>query len=201
MNFFHTVLSAIFPPTHDEQLLASLSEAELLGKVRVREIPHGMSFLPYRDPVVRALIWQTKYKRDDRAIALLSKILHEQLLQIKAPHLIIPIPLSTKRSRERGYNQVSAFAERAVAGTPHTFLEHALIRTRHTIPQTQLSRKERLVNLHDAFAVPDTHKERIKDASCILVDDVTTTSTTLGEARRTLLTAGAKMVTVVAMAH
>ncbi|MBX4216262.1 ComF family protein, partial [Candidatus Parcubacteria bacterium] len=54
-------------------------------------------------------------------------------------------------------------------------------------------------NIQGAFAVADT--ATIRGASVVLIDDVTTTGATFLEARETLLAAGAKEVTALAVAH
>ena len=56
------------------------------------------------------------------------------------------------------------------------------------MPQTSLSKKERLTNLRRAFAVKDA--SRITDKRILLIDDVFTTGTTLHECAKTLRKAG-----------
>jgi predicted amidophosphoribosyltransferase len=83
---------------------------------------------------------------------------------------------------------------------PH-ILEDALLRTRDTVPQTQLSRKQRLTNVVGCFAVASEVRTQIHGAHIVIIDDVITTGATLAEARLTLLRAGASRVDVLAFAR
>ncbi len=77
-----------------------------------------------------------------------------------------------------------------------------LVRTRHTPPQTELDRAQRLKNLHGAFTinargVPNT----ISSLHILLLDDVMTTGTTLRSAKAALATLRPASITCVALAH
>ena len=76
---------------------------------------------------------------------------------------------------------------------------HALIRTRSTAPQTGLGRKERRVNIKDAFSAREP--EKIEGKRILLVDDVYTTGATVDECSRVLLDHGAKTVDVLTVAR
>jgi predicted amidophosphoribosyltransferase len=78
------------------------------------------------------------------------------------------------------------------------YAPRALEKERETTPQTGLSKAERLKNLHDAFIVPKP--ELLSGRIVYLFDDVTTTGTTLNEAKRALEQAGATVFSV-ALAH
>lgn len=102
--------------------------------------------------------------------------------------LVIPVPLSNKRLKHRGYNQ-SALLAGYLAKKLNIAIDYdSLIRIRDTVPQTELKKKERMKNLINAFAVNNPNK--IKDRKIILVDDVYTTGRTLEECSKTLKKAG-----------
>jgi len=106
--------------------------------------------------------------------------------------VIVPVPLHSKRLRERGFNQ-SLLLARHVAeslGAQIDFL--ALRRVRYTTPQTGLGKKERKKNVRKAFQVvePSVFKGR----TVLLVDDVATTGNTLDECARVLKRSGCKKV-------
>jgi ComF family protein len=106
--------------------------------------------------------------------------------------LTIPVPLHPKRLRERGFNQ-SLLLARHVAyllGTELDFL--TLRRIRYTQPQTGLRSEERKRNIRKAFEI--TNREAVKGRNVLLVDDVTTTGSTLNECTRVLKRAGAERV-------
>lgn len=105
--------------------------------------------------------------------------------------LVVPVPLSPDRQAERGYNQ-SALLARPVAlklGWPYQPL--CLKRTRITKSQVSLSVNERKLNVAGAFtAIP----ELVTGKQILLLDDVTTTGSTLKECTLALKQAGAKHV-------
>ncbi len=111
-------------------------------------------------------------------------------------YIVIPIPLSEKRLRWRGFNQAEIIA--------HEFSEHFkyelnldLKRIKYQKPQAELSENERLNNLKSAFIWKGENlqgKNILEGKTIILIDDVTTTGTTLNEAARVLKMAGAEEV-------
>jgi predicted amidophosphoribosyltransferase len=73
----------------------------------------------------------------------------------------------------------------------------SLIKVKETPPQIGLSAGERLTNIKNAFSV----RGSLKDLSLLLVDDVITTGATGRECSKMLMKAGAKDVTVLALAR
>jgi ComF family protein len=202
MNFFHTLLSIVFPETEEQALVRALTKADIDKLLYVSPLPHGVGLTSYRDEQIRALVWEAKYKKNAHAHALMAHVLGEHLSShYDEVPILIPIPLSPKRAKERGYNQVEEVLKAVCEDPLLRYDASLLVRVRETTPQTQLGRKERLTNLSGAFAVPDDRREQVKGKHFILVDDVATTGTTLTEARRALMHAGAKAVATVAFAH
>ena len=65
-----------------------------------------------------------------------------------------------------------------------------------------MNRKERRANVKGAFGLNDPyHRQRIKDKTVILVDDVLTTGATVNECSQVLIDAGAKTVNVLTLAR
>lgn len=155
----------------------------------------------YRHTHTRALLWQAKYYEHPHALKLLGNMLGNVIARAyRGQQLLVPIPLSHARLRERGYNQVTRVLEAALPYCGEaTLVTDLLIRTKHTPSQTTLSRNERLTNLTDAFRVRDCSVA--KDTPILLIDDVMTTGATLKEAQKTLKTAGYTNVTCIALAH
>lgn len=104
---------------------------------------------------------------------------------------VVPVPLSKKRKRLRGYNQAEVFARRfcALAGLP--FHAQLLARIRDTAPQKQLSAQERKNNLKNAFKIVGNVVNLNK---VLLVDDIYTTGSTMDAAALALKQAGVKEV-------
>ncbi len=101
--------------------------------------------------------------------------------------VVVPVPLSARRLRERGYNQALEVA-RTLAAARELPLEHGLCtRRRDTPAQSELPWAERARNVRGAFVCHPGVEGRV----VAVVDDVMTTGATLGELARTLKRAGA----------
>lgn len=108
--------------------------------------------------------------------------------------LLLPVPLSDARLRERGYNQAAVLA-RALGRLAQVPVEvDAVLRTRDAPAQATLSRAERLSHLRGAFAIEPAAAPRLRDLRLAVVDDVMTTGATVHELARTLQRAGVRSV-------
>lgn len=114
--------------------------------------------------------------------------------------LIVPVPLHPKRFRWRGFNQAELLAEDIAKYFDLPLEKSALARQKNNIPQVEVrDRRERMENIKDAFVCIGA--EKIKGKIVILVDDVATTSATLGECAKALKKSGAKEVWGVVVAR
>ncbi|NLK67977.1 MAG: ComF family protein [Clostridiaceae bacterium] len=114
----------------------------------------------------------------------------EQRLIIKPNYdIIIPTPLHRTRKRERGYNQSELLASRLAFYLKIPMLKNVLVKKVNTAPQSTLGRGERLKNLIGAFQVNNSNL--IEGNRILLVDDITTTGSTLEKCAEVLLNAGA----------
>ncbi len=91
--------------------------------------------------------------------------------------LIVPVPLHSRREKERGYNQSALFAQGLSYSLEIPWSKDALIRPRGTTTQTKKTRLERFANVSTAFQVKD--EKAIRGKHILLVDDVMTTGATL----------------------
>lgn len=105
--------------------------------------------------------------------------------------LIVPMPLSAPRLRERGFNQALELARAARDQAMPPLRADVSIKLRDTAPQTRLPWQARRRNIRGAFVTV----ERLDGLHVIVVDDVLTTGETLSELARTLKKAGAATVT------
>lgn len=129
----------------------------------------------------------------------LSKPLGRFLLDVELPPFdgIVPVPLSLKGLRERGFNQSLLLARVVSKHVKVPLLMDILFKKKDTSPQIGLSKKERLSNLKGAFEV----KGDIGGLRLLLIDDVMTTGATATECSKMLMKAGAKEVIVLIIAR
>ncbi|KXK26892.1 MAG: DNA utilization protein GntX [candidate division WS6 bacterium OLB20] len=107
--------------------------------------------------------------------------------------LLVPVPLSAKRLKWRGFNQAGVIARQIDAAR----YREALVRNRHTPPQAELDAAARSVNLTGAFAV----NRDVRGMDIIVVDDVYTTGATARECCDTLIAAGCRSCRVLVWAY
>ncbi len=108
---------------------------------------------------------------------------------------VVPVPLHPRREAQRGFNQAEELA-RVVSARLGRPVRRALVRVRDTPSQTELDEEQRRRNVREAFAV----RGRVGGLRLLLVDDVVTTGSTLGECAAVLRRAGAEDVCAVAVA-
>jgi len=157
---------------------------------------------------LRELIHLLKYERVRPAANVLGRMLAEAVADLRglfqdAPVLVVPVPLHSRKQRQRGYNQSELIARAAlkVLGADGRFQMDGSIleRRRETQSQIGLSSHQRRENIRGAFAV--TQPEAITNREILLVDDVFTTGTTVSECARVLRRAGASRVYVATVAR
>ena len=111
--------------------------------------------------------------------------------------VLLPIPLSTQRLSERGFNQALMLAHHLSRAKTQS---QTLLRMRDTPAQSSLKRSERLTNLTGAFAVAPLMALHLRGKKILLIDDVVTSGATLNFAARVLKQAGAAHVGALVLA-
>jgi ComF family protein len=151
-------------------------------------------------PPLAPVIRRFKFRGDHAPCQWLAGLLAEKVRsspELASVEVIQPVPLHWLRRLRRGYNQAGALAH-ALGKRLNLEVVDELVRIRNTPPQVHLPRAKRLENVRGAFAV---HKAvRVPGRHVLLVDDVTTTGATAGEAARILLAAGASRVSLAVLA-
>ena len=169
------------------------------------------SFLFYGkyNSLLRELIKKAKFHHNRAAIKFLGELLallfYENHHQDFSPFYsldIVPMPLHKKRLHNRGYNQCLELAKmftkklKTLAPQIHINLHyHYLQKSRYTIPQSSLERKERLTNTKNSFQTNNDNLEKI-----LLIDDIATTNSTLKEVCKTLKKSNIKSIDVLVIA-
>jgi ComF family protein len=108
--------------------------------------------------------------------------------------LLLPMPLSSQRLRERGFNQSWELARRVARQRRIDTAADWLLRIRDTAHQVDLPQARRAANVRGAFLVDPRQVHRVAGRRVALVDDVMTSGATADEAARALLAAGAASV-------
>jgi ComF family protein len=151
------------------------------------------------DGPIRQVLHSLKYRRNLSLGDTLAQAMAQDIGKLNwSIDIVVPIPLSDKRRRERGYNQVALVAMPLADILKWMYKPQALKRIRETQSQVGLSLEERRVNVTNAFQA-DTRL--VSDKSVLLMDDVATTGATLSAAASALTVAGAKKVYALTLAR
>lgn len=166
----------------------------------------------YRHPPIKKALHLLKYKNGKNLAKIFASVLYGKISEEIADYklmenfsniILIPIPLSRKRYRERGYNQAELFCKELVKLDDYTNFkleENILIKPKETEHQARIkNRNERMKNIIGSFSVQNEYL--IKNKNIILIDDILTTGATLTEAKKVLKKAGARKVIAFTVAH
>lgn len=141
----------------------------------------------YADPI-NQIVQQFKYHEKLHHQRLLTQL----ILQLPLPRVqaIVPMPISTARLCERGYNQAMLIAEGVAKQLNLPIWQPVLRRAEHT--QKGLSRLERIAGIEQQF-VPDL-RVRTRFRRVMIIDDVVTTGSSIYALSQTLTTLGCQRI-------
>lgn len=213
----NTILNLLFP----EKCLGCKESGTLLCelctqnmKTAERETARNiLALFDYREGVIKRALHALKYYKKKGLAEILGSVLYENMLEeisalktfsIGKPIIVIPVPLSNSRYKERGYNQADLIAKGFMRNAPKELFElktNIIIKAKDTKAQARIKdRKERLRNISGAFAINRDMNE-ISGRTIIVIDDITTTGGTITEIIKLLKENGAKKVIGLAVAH
>lgn len=105
--------------------------------------------------------------------------------------VILPVPVHKRRRRRRGYNQAHLLAKYVSETLKIPMDTEFLYRVGNTKPQKELGKKERKINLKNAFKIS---RNELQYDRVLLIDDIYTTGATLDSAARALKCAGVREI-------
>ena len=212
MKLFHLILDLLFPPkcVLCGKLLQK-SELDLCHSCRSEISDHPKPKNPIQFLASRTVLWYyegnvrkslLRYKFSNRRSYAAS---YGRLLAMKLQReypdgfeVLTWTPISPLRKFRRGYDQVELLAQ-TVAEELGMEITPTLTKIRHNPPQSGIQGyAKRKANVLGAYRAE--HQERFRGKRVLLLDDIVTTGATASEAARVLLTAGAKEVTLAAIA-
>jgi ComF family protein len=157
---------------------------------------------------LRELIHLLKYNGVRPAAKVLGRMLAETLWALEpllneSAVLLVPVPLSKNKRRQRGFNQTELMARVAMKKLASCgrfrLAPEVVLRVRDTHSQMGLTNHQRRENLRGAFVV--ARQRDVAGRELVVVDDVYTTGTTVSECSRVLRRAGATRVWVATVAR
>lgn len=168
-------------------------------KDNVRDFDIGRSVFVY-DGVVVGLISGLKFGNKPyfaRTLAqFMARLYNELGWQID---FVVPVPMTEKRIKIRGYNQAEVLAREFCEITGLPLNTEVLIKTKDTGEQKELTMLQRQQNIKDAFCVTD--KNLVKNRNVLIIDDVMTTGATASACAHVFKKSQAKQVFIITIAH
>ena len=238
LSFFtHVVnifIDALFPIPPAEQWIFNTSTEsifKILPRAYRSPIAESFSIFSYKNEKVWRLVWSIKYKKSKEASKLAGFALHRfikifsqvvpkittnETEKVTPNIVVIPMPISRERRRERGYNQCELLTaeiarlemiEGFETDSKILIVNNLLIRRRHTSRQTLKDKSHREKNAENLFAIDDKIAQKIftdfgaNNLTFIIIDDVVTTGSTMKEAIFTMRKAGFQNTWGLSVAH
>lgn len=153
----------------------------------------------YAEGVLREAIHLFKYKGARVLGESFSQMLYAYWqMQSFVVDVLVPVPLHSRRHRERGYNQSAILAEQLGRLAGVSCDTATLQRIRYTQPQVGLDAQRRRENVAGAFACAD---DSFAGKRVLLIDDVFTTGSTLRACGEALKASGARSVSALTLAR
>jgi competence protein ComFC len=176
-----------------EQKLATLLEANI-------------SAIAYNE-WTQEQIARFKYRKDERFAwffaSLIIKRCQEAFPMMADPKidLVIPVPLSTERLHERGFNQAAKLAQLVASYYQLPFVERVILRRNDDQKQSKKGREARMEDLLRKFIKDPQQMVDISNKSVLLIDDIYTTGATVYAACAILKQLGAKRIISLTLAR
>ncbi len=165
------------------------------------DVENATSWLYFRKGSrYQKLVHCLKYKGNQEVGEELGRLFSLELADspFRSADLVIPVPLHTKKLKQRGYNQSDWIARGIASGLDKPLLTDNLIREKHNPSQTRKNRYERWQNVEGIFRV--SRPGELVNRHILLVDDVVTTGSTLEASVKALLVSGAGKVSIATLA-
>lgn len=192
------VCGELLSPQEKDICLDCLSKLPRIEKIHLEEIEKSFwgkisieratSFIYYhKSSPYNNIIHNLKYKNRPEAGERLAFLAATEIAEsgfFDGIDAIVPLPLSKKKERKRGYNQCDHIAEGLSRATGIPVIKGAVARTTANETQTHKNRDERWKNVEGIFALTDAQK--LEGKHILLIDDILTTGATLTSCAKTI---------------
>lgn len=219
MNFLKNMLFFIFP--RKCEMCETISESYICDKCK-NEIENSKLYLNKVDDYSKD---DTKYFDEHAYIFEYTSIIREKIIQYKFKNraylgkmfseffvknekmcgffkkydIIIPVPMTNKKIKERGYNQTEIIARIISQNIPNiTMQKNVLTKYKDNKVQSQLNKKQRQQNVQNVYKL--NNEEIIKEKNILIFDDIYTTGATCNECAKTLKKAQPSKIGIITIA-
>lgn len=152
--------------------------------------------------IIRQKILQYKFGEKTYISKCFTKVIlnDEKICRfLKNYDIIIPVPISNKRKKTRGYNQSELIASKLAKQMKNLkYTTKVLYKKKDTLPQSTLDKEKRIENIKGAYYIKN--EQILKNKKVLLIDDIFTTGSTVNECSKILKQAEAKEIGIFTLA-
>ena len=214
-NFYDLILDLVYPPVcgicgkFNQEFLCKkcqkMLEAE--AKFKIDKVDNQEYFFENHlyifkyEGIIRKLILNYKFNEKSYLYKTFVNFLlkNEKFFKIlKSYDTIIPVPISSERKNERGYNQSELLAKELAKKLNIECLKNCLIKNKNIIEQSKLTKVERQKNIQGVYKLKN--KEKLTNKKLLLIDDIYTTGSTVNECCKILKQANPRKIDVFTIA-
>ena len=215
-NFYDLILDLVYPPVcgicgkFNREFLCKKCQKvlEAEAKFQIDQVDNQEYFFENHlyifkyEGIIRKLILNYKFNEKSFLYKTFVNFLikNEKFFKIlKSYDTIIPVPVSSKRMNERGYNQSELIADDIVKQiTECECITDCLIKNKNIIEQSKLNKEQRQKNIQGVYILKN--KEKLINKEILLIDDIYTTGSTANECCKVLQKAKPKKIDVFTIA-
>ena len=179
---------ATLPRTHAHQYQRTILEQAFWGRIPVEK---AGSFFFHESNNTKQIIWAMKYNSQPKLGKYLAQMYAHEIKSsgfFDGIDIIIPVPLTWRKTLKRGYNQSNYIAKGISIETGIPVITNAVRKTKDTASQTNFNHLERLNNVTGVFSL--VRPELVRGKHILIVDDVLTTGATICSLANTIMSAG-----------
>lgn len=199
MNFINSVLDYFFPPICgmcgeiNENYICNNCYENIkkikkcvINEYNNRNFSKHLYIFKY-EGIIRNKIIEFKFEDKGYLYKMFAKIILSDKKTcnfIKKYDVIIPVPISKKRKKKRGYNQSELVANELAQKLNQDIWTDIIIKKKDNKPQSELNKLERIKNVEDIYEI--NKPIEVKNKKVLLLDDIYTTGSTVNEIARKL---------------
>lgn len=212
INIFEKILDLIYPQVCG--ICGNINPKSLCNKCKVKlrnefeyktdnyEQDLSKNFVEHNyffkyEKLIRSQILAIKFQEKPyvyKTIAEFIKNMQKSFVNLKKYDIIIIIPISNQRKRERGYNQSELIGKEISKIIKAPISKNVLYKIKNTVAQSTLNRKQREENAKGVYKAKNVSK--IYNKKILLIDDIYTTGNTVNECANALIQKGIKRTNI-----
>lgn len=208
INILEKILDLIYPQTCS--ICGNMQKKSLCNKCKIKlqkefefktdnyEQDASKNFMEHHyffryENLIRSQILALKFQEKPfvyKTIGYFLKNMQKSFEKLEKYDIIVVVAISKQRRKERGYNQSQLIAKEISKITQKPIVTKVLYKTKNTVPQSTLNKKQREENARGVYKVKNINK--IQNKKILIIDDIYTTGNTVNECAKVLLQNGVK---------